>query len=632
MKIFASLKCKSPTPVDIIYARERLEKRNNISGITDLVMQNSNITTLYPGTFDFHTFLQIEKLYLSNNSISTLPENLFDSLALSSLQELNLRHNLLKYLSSKHFVTLENLQNLDLSYNKFTVFLPGLFMSNPIEYLDLRMNYIDLLPDDFLAGNVSITLKNLYLEKNHLSKIPNCLFQKNSSDTTLPNLEVLFLGRNKIKELPTGLFNSTNWSSLKHLYLNRNNIYSLHPTIFNSVFLQNLRKIDLSRNKITVLPDELFQSSHLQNLLEIRLSYNQIRFIPAKFLKNKALENLNSVFLNNNKIRSVTEDLLPNKLRRFLCLDLANNIISSLGQIIPKVLFNMNCNGKIKLFCRLNFSNNRITVQTTNFIQPKNDISVNGYLDLSHNNISKFEEMSDFTYQKKFLHVSIPLGSRWLNISGNQIFSIVNLVNSSLEIDLNHVDNCLCSFITNVHLIRLHLLIQEFPYDYDCNCDMDKYLKLQNFSYFRKAIQNYIEYIHKVTPWYLILTSANLINNLRCGSPEHLKGKYLHQLKRTDLQCEKSCVESMGQKQCTCIETPYNSTLKINCTAQKLKAMPFIKQNFSNVEIYMGFNKMQILPFVKISVSIYVILLDLSYNYIINIPKRFFLITQTWYT
>ena len=29
-------------------------------------------------------------------------------------------------------------------------------------------------------------------------------------------------------------------------------------------------------------------------------------------------------------------------------------------------------------------------------------------------------------------------------------------------------------------LLRLHVFIQAFPYDYDCNCDMLKYLNLLN--------------------------------------------------------------------------------------------------------------------------------------------------------
>ena len=225
--------------------------------------------------------------------------------------------------------------------------------------------------------------------------------------------------------------------------------------------------------------------------------------------------------------------------------------------------------------CKLKVSNNHLTVQQTNFILSNSRFSINGFLDLSYNKISKFESpnhtFGDLNHQKQIPSVSVPLCKPWLRITGNKIFSIANLVYITLNIDLDYVENSsFTSFVlTNVKLFSLHLFFQTFPYEYESNCDMEKYLKLQNLTEFEKTIQEYKKRVRILHPKYILPASANLINNLKCGSPKHLKGKYLHQLKNR--QCKKPGVECISIKQCTCIETPFNSTVRIKCTDTKLK-------------------------------------------------------------
>ena len=131
----------------------------------------------------------------------------------------------------------------------------------------------------------------------------------------------------------------------------------------------------------------------------------------------------------------------------------------------------------------------------------------------------------------------------------------------------------------------------------------------------------YKRFEQRFNPWYSILKSPYLINNLKCASPKHLREMYLHQLKEDQLQCNHSCTES---KKCICIETSFNSTVRINCIEKRIKNLPFLKQISSKVEIYFGFNSLQVFPIINITVSILVILLDLSYNYIATIPITFF--------
>ena len=654
------LKCEeSPTADDIIQTMKNLENKN-ISRITSLVMASCNITKLNVGTFDLHRFGQIETLRLEQNRITSLPETLFNSAALTDLEELNLGYNELNYVSPKHFAYLLNLSILYLDYNKFTTFEAGLFISNPLRYLRLDGNYIETLPDHFLAGNISITLKILMVNSNKVKEIPHCLLKTSAFEAFFPEIEVLSLGKNNIKELPKDWLNSTNWSFLRNLDLSFNQLETLPEEIFNSSYLRNLEKIDFSHNNITYLSEKLFQSPILQNLEEINfshnnisylpsklfhsvslqnlfvidLSYNQINSLPPTFLKNQALENLIRISLNNNHIQSVSVDMLPVKLLNLCHFNLANNNISSIGEILPKVLRIMkHARGVLRKLCKLDLSNNSLTVQRTNFIQPdasESPFLINATLDLSDNNIGKFEVISLFPNRLESQgtpFITVPLKTRWLYISGNQPFSVNNLVQAALNIDLDQADPGfgISPYRFVKQLLRLHVLTQAFPYDYDCNCDMLKYLKLRNMSFFKKAMGMYKFRLFYITSWnkYYSLTSESLITQLRCGSPSHLYGKHLYQLKKIELQCEHSrCTDN---ETCRCIETPYNSTIRINCTETENNPMQvFHEQNFSKVEIYMGFNGMKEIPIANITISLHVILLDLSYNYITNIPSTFF--------
>ena len=600
---FAILNCKSPTADDINNQMKQIEKRN-ISWIKDLYMVRCNIAELSPETFYFNTFIQIEKLHLNHNIITSLPESLFASSALNSLKELHLEHNKLNCLSPKHFVTLQNLQILDLSNNKFTNFGAGLFASNPIHSLNLNANQLELLSNDFLKGNISRTLKKMLLNNNRLRKIPQCVFQANISKTIFPELEVLDLGKNKIMELPTELFNSTNWSSLRSLIFRHNKIEFLSGPVFKSPYLQNLEIIDLG--------------------------HNQISSVPFNLLKNQGLSNLTHVYLDNNNInKNVTEDILPVTLHRLCVLNLAKNKLSSVGDIITKVLRNMpGCPGRDEETCRkpckLDLSHNKLTVQRTNFIQQPHFL-INGTLDLSYNKISKFEVTS--VSRKKTTgspNITVPLDKTWMYAYGNKHFSVVNLVQAALNFDLNQRFND-SSIIhpTFNQLIRLHVLIS-FPYKYDCNCDMLKYLKLQNLTHFKSAMSFYRFYLKKFPLWtrYDSLKSDIAIKKLKCGSPKHLRNQFLHELKETDLQClHNRCTNNI---KCRCIETPDNNTIMINCNRKKIKQMPAVKQTSSTFQFYLGSN--EITDFTKPFVTgfVQVILLDLSNNFIRNIPERFF--------
>ena len=634
----AILKCTgSPTADDVLQARKDLEYNKDLSGITGLSLTRCRISNLSYETFDFHAFIKITFLGLGNNRLTSLPENLFNSAALTDLKELDLEHNELGYLSSTQFAALENLHTLKLGYNNFTTFKPGLFRSNPISDLHINNNKIELLPDDFLTGNISKTLKKLLIGSNKLKKIPQCIFKKNASEAIFPELKELHLGRNNISKLPNELLSSTNWSLLSLIDLSFNQLETLPQYIFHSSALSRLEFLTFSHNRITVLEKELFTSIYLQNLTAIDFSYNNITDIPietfhshylgklqkinfghnkiselaVKLFGSPYLPNLNIIDFSYNQINSIPSGFLEN--HRVCLLNLAKNKISSLGDIITEVLGDASRQRSCKR--KLNVSYNVLTVQQTNFIELMMTGHINGYLDLSFNNISKFVAFPE-THFVSFPEK--PLDENWLNISGNQRFSVINLVKTALEIDLNEIDMSKRSYFTPKSIFHLHVLIQAFPYEYNCNCEMMKYIKLQKTPHFKGSLAIYEDQ----DKHHRFLKLYNILNKLKCGSPNHLQGKYLSEVKEIELQCEHSkCTDN---KKCTCTETPSNDTIKINCSDIQIKRMPLIKQNLSKLQIYLDCNEIYKFPIADITFSVNVDLLDLSYNFITNIPDAFF--------
>ena len=461
------------------------------------------------------------------------------------------------------------------------------------------------------------------------------------------DLEILLLGENNINKLPANFFNCTNWTLMQNLYLSYNqlemlpkyafyssaergiwNLYIEHNKItllpeelFYSPNLKRLSQIFFSHNQITDLPNLLFHSPHLQQLRWIDLSYNKINNIPSRFFEK--LNGLETLYLNNNNLKSISEDMLPSPLNQtHLCeLRLAHNKISSVGEIVQTLFIDSNSQS---FSCNLDLSHNHLSVQQTNFIQPYDRKGyLKAYLNLSNNDISKFQVTSGYAKQSE-PYITIPLDRQFADTSGNKIFSVVNLVEAAMGINLNNINQELSAYLKLSAIFRLHVLIQAFSFKYDCNCDMLKYKEIQRTDQFNKSLAYFKLAITdlKSLKKYNHLKLFDIPNNLICGSPKHLYGKHLYQLKDIELQCEHSrCTDNNS---CTCVETPYNGTVRIHCSRRNITQMPLITQNASKLQIYLEYNHIYEIPIANIALAVKVVLLDLSHNFITTIPILFF--------
>ena len=647
-----------------------------LEAVHHLDMSHNRITSLQVDLFHSPTLLNLVLLNIGYNQITSLPENLFHSTALINLGVLIIDGNEITFLFPKLFIGLENLSFLSLRTNKIAYLDSGLFVSNPIRSLDLSANRIESLPEGLFKGKVSKTLQIIKLDRNYLKEIPlDCLLQLNISSGSIGGVTHVELSYNNITEFPSDLYNSTFWGFLQNVGMSHNSISVIPSDIFHSKYLESLKDINLSHNlletlpdhllhnfdlrirtlnfgynfikvlpsdlfsfenldcltsiclkhnQISFLPDKLLINSQLVSLNKIDLSYNKISYIPSKFFSK--IQKLKEIDLSNNKIETFTADMLPTELKKLDYLDLSHNKISSVNNTVEKVLGNCK---KRALYarCKLDFSYNNFTVQETHFIKNMDNNELYGYLDFSFNHISRFEVTSLEDHGPAIDYYKIPFTQFFITAFGNKVFSVVDLVQAAFDIDLNDIDQTKLAHMDGTHLLRLYTLIKAFPYFYNCNCEMLKYKKLQNLDYFKKAVDSYKNELVKPIrisnfPQYQINVLKSSFNSLICGTPRHLIGMSLNIVIGTDLQCENNVCTA--NKNCVCIETQYNKTLRVNCTKKKIEHMPRIRQKFSTYEIYLGNNKITQFPEDNVETLMQVTWLDLSYNFITDIPITIF--------
>ena len=188
------------------------------SKISNLYLQNNNLTTLHAGTFE--GLRSLSKLELSSNNLIELPAATFEGL--SGLELLYLQNNNLTTLHAGTFKGLRSLSKLELSGNNLIELPAATF--------------------DGLSG-----LEGLALENNNLTTLHAGTFKG------LRSLDWLDLSSNNLIELPAATFEGL--SGLTELVLGSNNLRTLHTDTFKG--LRSLDWLRLSGNNLTDLPESV---------------------------------------------------------------------------------------------------------------------------------------------------------------------------------------------------------------------------------------------------------------------------------------------------------------------------------------------------------------------------------------
>ncbi|XP_023025648.1 uncharacterized protein isoform X1 [Leptinotarsa decemlineata] len=130
-------------------------------------------------------------------------------------------------------------------------------------------------------------------------------------------------GYNRIRELPSAIFFTMGYKSLRRIELCQNKISMINQRAFRE--LRHLKIIDLSGNNISGIEIGTFKCN--PRLEKLDLSLNKIGFHPDKpFLNSPSLETL---ILTDNKIEQIYE-LTFYKLPKLRNLMMDNNIIFSI--------------------------------------------------------------------------------------------------------------------------------------------------------------------------------------------------------------------------------------------------------------------------------------------------------------
>nr|XP_040016624.1 leucine-rich repeat transmembrane protein FLRT2 [Gasterosteus aculeatus aculeatus]XP_040016625.1 leucine-rich repeat transmembrane protein FLRT2 [Gasterosteus aculeatus aculeatus] len=230
-------------------------------GFKVLFLHNNQINNAgFP--LELHNVATVETVYLYGNQLDEFPINLPKNTKVLHLQENNIQ----------------------------TISKAALAQLTRLEELHLDDNSISTVGVEEGAFREAISLKLLFLTKNHLSSVPIGLPE---------DLKELRLDENRIAHIAEEAFQ--NVTRLQRLLLDGNLLTDegIAPGTFQD--LETLRELALARNSLT-FPPPLLPS---QSLVKLSLQENQINQIPvAAFADLIRLERLD---ISNNQLQTLTQ-------------------------------------------------------------------------------------------------------------------------------------------------------------------------------------------------------------------------------------------------------------------------------------------------------------------------------------
>ncbi|XP_062293366.1 toll-like receptor 5 [Scomber scombrus] len=331
----------------------------------------------------------LTRLVLSNNNHLQLEPRAFAGLA--KLQYLDLGYCNLdnSILAENYLQQLEALETLDLFGNKIVRLQPGLFFSNLTKFtqLNLKLNQIDRLCEQDLAGFRGKNFTLLNLESNHLDRMfrGKLDWKKCGNPFRGMAFNILDLSRNgfslsgsrqffkaiegtqihhliysghmgkgfshdNLRDPDKSTFEGLVNSAVETLDLSKSRIFALQMAVFSP--LKNAKIIDISQNEINQIKRNAFdglqvhlrmlnlsynllgeiRSNTFTNLTDLRvldLSYNHIGVLGYKAFSG--LPDLQALNLTGNSLRDLG---FPVSLPKLHFLLLGNNNLKSLSSIV----------------------------------------------------------------------------------------------------------------------------------------------------------------------------------------------------------------------------------------------------------------------------------------------------------
>jgi Leucine-rich repeat (LRR) protein len=161
-----------------------------------------------------------------------------------------------------------------LNYKRLTEIPYELYYDTSITKISLFGNQITHIEDEI--SNLQ-HLEVLYMGRNKLKSFPKAI-------CNLKNLKVLSLGYNDIDSIPDCICRMKN---LERIFLSNNKLVYVSDSLGG---LKNLEQLDLNRNSIKNLPEDL---AYLTKMQFMDLSFNNLDKLPDSMQYMRALRELN---------------------------------------------------------------------------------------------------------------------------------------------------------------------------------------------------------------------------------------------------------------------------------------------------------------------------------------------------
>lgn len=298
--------------------------------------------------------------------------------------------------------------------------------------LNLKGSGLKTLEGIALAKNV----KDLTVERNKIPEINNgqltpCVQELQAGDNKITNIEEnalryivhVELAYNKLKELPTNVFNK----SIKMITLNHNELENVDE-LFKG--LSKLKYLDVSHNKIRQISEDAFHNCVELNILE--LSDNLLETIPKNLFAD--LIKLNKIYLYKNFLRVLDLSMNCAKCEVNAEHNLLTSVLFSTTSHNPTIIFmDMGENaitevhaGKNVRFSEVHLKNNQLT--TFDISEDQNDISI---VEFSHNDLSHMAASEFFKIkQATIIHLEN------CSLSVDAVKAVLSLAGQKFLVDL----------------------------------------------------------------------------------------------------------------------------------------------------------------------------------------------------
>ncbi|XP_078686220.1 malignant fibrous histiocytoma-amplified sequence 1 homolog [Branchiostoma floridae x Branchiostoma belcheri] len=294
-------------------------------GLMELNLQNCGLTSIPSAVF------RLEEVQILNISWNKLTHVSAGIGALRQLQVLHVEHNQLSSLPAE-LADCPNLAELHAGWNSLSC-LPARYrrMAN-LKLLSLYSNDFKSLPD---SVPLMPSLEYADFEHNSLKGLPMSMSKskvkvlKLSMNqfqhvplvlVSMPSLEKLDMSSNKISSLPDII---GSMPQVRSLNFARNCIQVLPQTVCE---LSSIEELNFLQNKIAKLPPGI---SHLTRLRSVNFEGNALSTFPSEVCAISSLEEVN---FNNNHIEFLPVHI--SNLKRVRALRLSNNRIPSLPNSI----------------------------------------------------------------------------------------------------------------------------------------------------------------------------------------------------------------------------------------------------------------------------------------------------------